>query len=615
MKLHKKLIGLLVGIFVSQINFAQTALYDQSTIQEIRIYFHESNWDFILDTLKLNDSGYLQADSLVLNGIKFDSVGVKYKGNSSYDSSQVKNPFTIKLDKYISSQNYLGYTSLKLANCYDDPSMIREALAYSILSNYMHCPQSNFATIYVNEVLIGVYSNDEDVTKKFALSHFYSSGNPFFKASPLLASPAIKSSLKYIDANSTSYETIYEKESNASSGWNDFIALCDTVTNNPSNVGNILDIDRVIWMLAFDNILVNLDSYLGVFSQNYYLYKDGNGIWNPIVWDLNMSFGGFNFLGNPGNGMGTLAVSDMQTLSPLAHSTHSDWPLVKAIFMNDQYKRKYLAHYRTILNEMFLNDYYKTLAADFQTTIAPLVNADTNKFFSNTEFQNGMTQNKVINGRTVPGISNLMDARSSFLQTDAEIVKVSPTVTDIQVSSYNPSNGTTVHVSVSAANANYVQCSHRSDSILKFTSTTLYDDGLHNDGIAADGVFGGDVAITSAYTEYYIYAENSDAGIFFPARAEKEFYTLPGSDPILGITEKQIESVDWTIYPNPASGSFTVKIHSEYVEGTLEIMDIWGKAILQIPAKSIQEVSTETWTSGTYFIQIGSKREKFMLMK
>ncbi|WP_430401868.1 CotH kinase family protein [Fluviicola sp.] len=615
MKLNKKFIGFICGLIIAQSGFSQTALYDRSTVQEIRIYFHESNWDFILDTLKINDSGYLQADSLFLNGIKFDSVGVKYKGNSSYDSSQVKNPFTIKLDKYVSSQNYLGYTSLKLANCYDDPSMIREALAYAILSNYMHCPQSNFAKIYVNDNLIGLYSNDEDITKKFALKHFYSSGNPFFKASPVLASPAIKSSLKYIDANSTSYETIYEKESNAASGWTDFIALCDTVTNSPSNIASVLDIDRAIWMLAFDNILVNLDSYLGVFSQNYYLYKDGNGIWNPIVWDLNMSFGSFNFLGTPGNGMGTMAVSDMQILSPLAHSTHTDWPLVRAIFINDQYKRKYIAHYRTILNEMFANDYYKTLATNFQTTIASSVIADTNKFFTDVEFQNGMTQNKVINGRTVPGIENLMDARVSFLQADAEILIVAPTVTDIQLSSYNPASGTTIHVTVSAMNANFVECSHRSDSILKFTSTTLYDDGLHTDGISGDGIFGGDVAITSAYTEYYVYAENTNAGIFFPARAEHEFYTLPGNAPVLGIKESSIETSDWSIYPNPTTGSFTVKINSEYVEGTLEIIDLLGNSVLKTPAKSVQEVSTENWTSGTYFIQIGSKREKLMLIR
>ncbi len=485
-------------------SFSQTGLYDQYVVQEIKIYFHEPDWDYILDSLKLYDLGYLQADSVIVNGTKLDSVGIKYKGNSSYDPTQVKNPFTIKFDKFVSGQNYQGYTSLKMANCYDDPSMIREVLAYSILKNYMHCPQSNYAKIYINDVLIGLYSNDEDINKSFVLKHFYSSANPFFKASPALASPAMKANLKYIDDNSSSYTDLYEKESSGSSGWVDFIALCDTITNSPSSLAGVMDIDRVIWMLAFDNILVNLDSYIGVFSQNYFIYKDNNGIWNPIIWDLNMAFGGFNFLGSPSNGMGTLALSDMQTLSPLAHSTHTDWPLINIIMQNDQYKRKYMAHYRTILNEMFANEFYKTLAADFQATIQSSVIADTNKFFSDAAFQNGMTQDVIINGRTVPGIANLMDARVAFLQSDSEIIKVAPDVAAIQLSSYTPSINDVVNITVSVTNADYVQFSYRSDSTLKFTSITLYDDGLHNDGVAGDFVYGGSITITSDYTEYYV---------------------------------------------------------------------------------------------------------------
>jgi spore coat protein CotH len=38
-----------------------------------------------------------------------------------------------------------------------------------------------------------------------------------------------------------------------------------------------------LWMLAFNNVFVNLDSYTGGFSQNYYLYKDENRRFNPVV--------------------------------------------------------------------------------------------------------------------------------------------------------------------------------------------------------------------------------------------------------------------------------------------------------------------------------------------
>ncbi|MCC6252257.1 MAG: CotH kinase family protein [Bacteroidia bacterium] len=592
-------------------SFSQTGLYDQYVVQEIKIYFHEPDWDHILDSLKLYDLGYLQADSVIVNGTKLDSVGIKYKGNSSYDPTQVKNPFTIKFDKFVSGQNYQGYTSLKMANCYDDPSMIREVLAYSILKNYMHCPQSNYAKIYINDVLIGLYSNDEDINKSFVLKHFYSSANPFFKASPALASPAMKANLKYIDDNSSSYTDLYEKESSGSSGWVDFIALCDTITNSPSSLAGVMDIDRVIWMLAFDNILVNLDSYIGVFSQNYFIYKDNNGIWNPIIWDLNMAFGGFNFLGSPSNGMGTLALSDMQTLSPLAHSTHTDWPLINIIMQNDQYKRKYMAHYRTILNEMFANDFYKTLAADFQATIQSSVIADTNKFFSDAAFQNGMTQDVIINGRTVPGIANLMDARVAFLQSDSEIIKVAPDVAAIQLSSYTPSINDVVNITVSVTNADYVQFSYRSDSTLKFTSITLYDDGLHNDGVAGDFVYGGSIIITSNYTEYYVYTENNDAGIFFPARAEHEFYTLPGNPVTVGVNTLTNQGQKLIVYPNPAQEKITIQSSSNDLK-LVKIYNILGHEVLQTMASGMQsDINLSDLSEGIYFVKATQNGEEF----
>lgn len=609
MKRFHLILLLFIG-FTGNRSFSQTALYDKTQVQELKIYFHESNWDFILDTLKINDGGYWQADSVFINGEKFDSVGVKYKGNSSYDSSQVKNPFTIKLNEYV-DQDYQGYKSLKLANCYDDPSMIREPLAYSILSNYMHCPQSNFMKVYVNDNYIGLYSNDEDITKKFVLKHFYSSGNPFFKASPELATPAYKASLKYIDDSTASYKPLYEKES--SNGWSEFIALCDTVTNSPSSVGTLMDMDRVIWMLAFDNVLVNLDSYLGVFSQNYFLYKDDNDYWNPIIWDLNMSFGGFNYIGSPNNGMGTMALSDMVSLSPLVHSTHTDWPLVKAVFANKTYKRKYMAHYRTILNEMFASGDYIEMAQELQSMVSTAVLADANKFFSNQDFTDGLTVNKTVNGRTVPGLQNLMDARVSYLQTDAEFVKTPPVVSTISLSDYSSTIGSNVIVQVTAVNATSVTFAYRSDSTYKFSSITLYDDGNHQDEAVGDNVFGGNFTIDSAYTEYYVYAENEQAGIFFPARAEHEFYTLPGSAPVLSVSES-VTDLDFDIFPNPASDIFTIDFGVSSVGSAVVVTDLFGNVIKELPAESKVHVNTTEFQSGTYLVRAGNRTKRVVVL-
>ena len=89
--------------------------YDESTIQTIEITFAESNWDALLDAEKAGNEDYIMAQSVTINGIVYDSVGVKYKGNSTYNANQTKNPFHIELDTY-KEHNHEGYKDIKLSN-------------------------------------------------------------------------------------------------------------------------------------------------------------------------------------------------------------------------------------------------------------------------------------------------------------------------------------------------------------------------------------------------------------------------------------------------------------------------------------------------------------------
>lgn len=509
---------------------AQSSLYDLNTIQKIEVFFTQSDWDYQMDTAKSGSEGYIFADSIRINDVLYDSVGVKYKGNSSYNSSNIKNPIHIALDEF-KNQDYQGYEDIKLGNGYADPSMIREVMAYNILSNYMDCPLSNFAQLYINGEYIGIYSNDESINKKFCSEHFYSSDNTFVKCNPITnPSPATKSNLKFIPSvDSTGYYNFYELKSDA--GWNDLVNLCDSVTNGTNDLGISLDIDRIIWMLAFNNVSVNLDSYSGVFSQNYYLYKDNTNRFNPIIWDLNMSMGGFPYLGSGTTSMGTLTNTNMQQLSPTIHSGDPNWPLINDILNNPTYKRMYIAHMKTITEEFFADNTYESLVTQLQTTIDTAVQSDVNKFYSYSQFQNGLTENVVVGSYTVPGISNLMDARTTYLQSTTEFGYSAPSILTITASSSSPVINSTFDITanVSNTNSNGVYLGYRFDYTDKFTRIEMYDDGLHNDGSNGDNIYGTSLSMLSAEMQYYIYAENDNAGIFSPQRAEHEFHSLSAS--------------------------------------------------------------------------------------
>src|ERR1700752_2584212 len=86
--------------------FSAQNFYDVNTIQKIEITFSQPNWDYQLDTAKTGADSYIMAAGVTINGVAFDSVGVKYKGNSSYNPTYKKNPLHIELDTY-KSQSYL----------------------------------------------------------------------------------------------------------------------------------------------------------------------------------------------------------------------------------------------------------------------------------------------------------------------------------------------------------------------------------------------------------------------------------------------------------------------------------------------------------------------------
>lgn len=513
----KKFLVLSFSLFgwTGSVSFAQSQLYALDTVQVIEITFPNSNWDYMLDTAKLGSEGYVLATEVKINGTIFDSCGVRFKGNSSYDSSRVKNPFHIKLDYIHSGYDYNGYEDLKLSNGYSDPSSIREVLAYRILRNYMDAPLSNFAAVYVNGIYYGIYCSSQDIGSDFLSAHFYSSDNTFIKANPENVLNGHIPNLVYLGTDSTQYYDRYELKSDF--GWQELIDLCDTLANASSHLDSILDIDRAIWMLAFNNILVNLDSYSGSFAQNYYLYRDDNHRFIPVVWDVNMAFGAFTLTGTS-----NLNVTGMQQMSPLLHSSNAARPLIQKLLSEPFYQRMYIAHIRTMLNEYFANGDYSILAQEQMDLIDSFVQAESYSLYTYSQFQNSLTTTY----GNVPGITQLMDTRASWLQSQSIFQLSTPTISSVQSNPVTINYLDTIWINCTVSNTTAVYLGYRANSYNRFYRVAMYDDGNHGDGAASDGVYGAWILAHSPLMHYYIYADNGNAGIFSPERAEHEYYTV-----------------------------------------------------------------------------------------
>lgn len=501
--------------------------YDSSRIQEIRLYFTQANWRTILNTnAAAATEPYALAQRVVINGITFDSVGAKFKGNSSFRAANKKNPLHIELDN-VKNQDYQGYKDIKLANVFADPSFVREALSYELMQSYADLPRANFANVWINDTLQGLYTNTEAITKTFGKKHFPSgeTNNTFVKGNaPQFGGGS--PSLVYLGADSSLYQRAYEM--NSTYGWKELVHFIDTLNNKPAEIEKILDVDRTLWMHAYNVLFVNLDSYTGGFTQNYYLWRDDNRRFNPIIWDVNMSFGSFT---NTGGGGASDSLS-LAKLNPFIHETTAAKPLISKLFSNPRFKKMHIAHIRTMAREAFKLGKYLTRGLQMQQLIDASVQQDVNKFYTYAQFKSNLYYSGVggaggPGGGTVAGIVSLMSNKIKYLDTLAVMQFATPIISNIATTPNAKLNDSVwITAKVTGNVANGVLIGYRLKSTDAFKRITMFDDGLHKDGAANDGTFGSGLKLVNPSIEYYIWAENDNAGIFSPERAEHEFHTV-----------------------------------------------------------------------------------------
>lgn len=516
------------ALFFIAVNFqllkAQN-LYDISSITSIDLIFFDSNWDVLMDANYGTDNRILA--TATVNGVVFDSVGVKYKGNSSYNANQIKNPLTVKLNHIISSQDYGGYSMIKLSNVFKDPSFVREVLAYEMMRNYTTASQSNFANVTMQGNLIGLYTSVEAVNDDFTKTHYYSKNLPLFKGEfgqlPVGCpnqGPDKRTWDYYLGGDSTCYAYQFEIES--SYGWNDAMNFTDTFNNYQSEMEKVLYVDRHLWTMAYQNLTVNLDASHNM-GHNYYIYKDATQRFNHIIWDLNECFGVFSMIVGGGPGPAPpLSIGDLQQFDPFFQSTNVDMPIMKNVMDNVRYKKMYIAHMKTIMAENFSNGWYLTRANQLQAIIDADVLADPNKFDTYADFQNNVANS--VGGS--PGIQELMAARVTYINSLTDFQNTQPTISNIINTPTTPNPYNTVDFTCSVTNTNYVYLGYRYSVGSKFEKIEMFDDGAHNDGAAGDGTYGAQITLQASDVEYYIYSENNNVGIFSPERAEYEFYTI-----------------------------------------------------------------------------------------
>ncbi len=124
---HRAVAHCIAAVLISTTTIAAdtTGFFDDSEVREIKLTFTDPNWWNQLLAGYDDPSEPWFPVRFECDGAVLDPVGVRLKGNSSFQHPGVKKPFKLDFSEYDSSQRFAGLKKLDLRNNFNDPTMLR----------------------------------------------------------------------------------------------------------------------------------------------------------------------------------------------------------------------------------------------------------------------------------------------------------------------------------------------------------------------------------------------------------------------------------------------------------------------------------------------------------
>jgi hypothetical protein len=328
-------------------------------------------------------------------------------------------------------QRLRGYRTLNLLNAHADPSFLREVLFSHIAGHYLPNYQVNFVRVVINGESWGVFVNAQQFNSDFTKQFFGSRSGARWKIPPSRDGGA--GTLAYAGDDASNYPGIQLKTPEVMDAWDNLIELCRRLEQTPidqldTDLDEVLNVDRALWFLALDNLLIDGDGYLSR-ASDYTLYQDVHRRFHTLHYDSNETFrhaGG----GGPGVRLPT-APGSGAFLDPFVYATPdtrdlADRPLVQRLLENSRLRMRYTAHVRTILNDWISWDVVGPVVDELVELIDENIKSDTRKLYSYEQFAEGGGGE-----RGGPTLRDFIDQRQIYLCTHEELTKEHPSIESV----------------------------------------------------------------------------------------------------------------------------------------------------------------------------------------
>ena len=254
-------------------------LFDSSRIVEIAIKLDETDWDAlrfqnrtVFDVLMppscmsapfARPFTYFPC-TVSIDGQAIRNVGVRKKGFLG-SLSETRPALKLRFNKYVCEQHLLGLRSITLNNALQDPSYVRQGVAYRLFANAnIPAPRCNFAHVTVNDRDLGLYVNVESINRQFLRRHYVDVRGNLYEG--------VLSDFRTHWINTFEAKT-NRRTNNRVDLWNTAVALSVPDSSVLVEAAAHVDVDQFLSYWAMEVLLRHSDGYSG-FCNNFYIYHD-----------------------------------------------------------------------------------------------------------------------------------------------------------------------------------------------------------------------------------------------------------------------------------------------------------------------------------------------------
>lgn len=365
-------------------------VFPKDKVVKVNITIDEASFQDMLDNAV--DEQFKQA-SVEYNGMVFDNIAIRTKGNSSLrsivnDQNSDRYSFKLSFDEYV-NQTIGGITKINLNNNFSDSSSLREYLTYELAEQLgLPTPKYSFVQIYFNNELWGLYLAVEQIGNAYLERNFGNAYGALYKANG-----GNGSELSWLNTDNIDTYSGFDVKSKGTDH-SKLLSMLEQL-NTASDFEDSLNVTGALSYIALNIAASNMDSYQGNFKHNYYLYEN-KGQFTILPWDFNMSFGGFGRSNN--------LLIDEPTTGAVA-----DRPLVSILLGNEQYKEQYHEILSSIINGYLASDTFDKRVDELAALIDSYVKDDPTAFFTYDQYVEGIDQLKSFNESQVTLIAAQLD--------------------------------------------------------------------------------------------------------------------------------------------------------------------------------------------------------------